>query len=262
MKRALIVIGLIGLIITVTMLVSNNRNTNPSNEETIMKTSKLNQIRETATQTTAALAVAAIVATNAFAENTAIYSAKAKGSKCTIAGTSTVHDWTMDSANISGSIEADENFPESALTNSAAAKPKVSVSMPVRTFKSGKQTMDDRMQEEMNVTKHPKYEYRLIELKPKSKAGATGKLEFDAVGALTIIGNTVTNTMPVTIEKKGTNIVIIGSTPIKMTDYKMKPPVIKILGLEAMSVGDDLKINFEWQLAKKVQSAPAPAPAK
>ena len=55
------------------------------------------------------------------------------------------------------------------------------------------------------------------------------------------------------------NIVIIGSAPIKMTDYKMKPPVITLLGIPTMSVGDDLKITFEWQLAKKVQPAPAPA---
>ena len=211
-------------------------------------------------KTLAALSLATLFATAALAE-TVRYEATPTGNKCTIAGTSTVHDWTMDSKIISGFIEADEKFPESALTDAAAAKPKVSVSMPVRSFKSGKSTMDEKMQGEMNVTKFMKIEYRLIELKPKSKADATGKLEFEAVGALTIVGNTVTNTMPVTIEKKGANIVVIGSAPIKMTDYKMKPPVIKLLGIEAMSVGDDLKITFEWQLAKKAPPAPAAAPA-
>jgi hypothetical protein len=207
------------------------------------------------------LSLAASFVVNSAAQNTVIYSAKPKGSKCVMAGTSTVHDWTMETSVIGGTIEADENFPESALSNPAAAKPKVVASMPVRTFKSGKETMDKKMQSEMNETKFPKYEYRLIELKPKSKPGSTGKLEFDAVGALTIFGNTVTNTMPVTIERiGGTNLVIIGSTPLKMSDYKMKPPVISLLGIPTMSVGDDLKINFEWQLVKKV--APTNAPTK
>lgn len=213
----------------------------------IMKTNTLKSIT--------ALALVAAFSASAVAENTVIYSAKPKGSKCVMAGTSTVHDWTMETSVIGGTIEADENFPESALTKPEAAKPKVSVSMPVRTFKSGKETMDKKMQTEMNETTYPKYEYRLIELKPKSKPGATGKLEFDAVGALTIIGNTVTNTMPVTIERVGTNLVVIGNTPLKMSDYKMKPPVITLLGIPTMSVGDDLKINFEWHLVKK--AAPA-----
>ena len=213
----------------------------------------------TSIKTLAALSLATLFTAAAFAEGAVRYEATPTGNKCTIAGTSTIHDWTMDSKIISGFIEADEKFPESALTDAAAAKPKATVSMPVRSFKSGKAAMDDKMQVSMDSTKFMKIEYRLIELKPKSKAGATGKLEFEAVGALTIVGNTVTNTMPVTIEKKGTTIVIIGSAPIKMTDYKMKPPVITLLGIPTMSVGDDLKITFEWQLAKKVQPAPAPA---
>ena len=222
-----------------------------------MKTNTLERFHHVAAKSVAIVSLATLFVAAALAEGGVRYEATPTGNKCTIAGTSTVHDWTMDSKIISGFIETDEKFPESALTDAVAAKPKVSVSMPVRSFKSGKAAMDERMQDSMNATKFMKLEYRLIELKPKSKAGATGKLEFEAVGALTIVGNTVTNTMPVTIEKKGTNIIVIGSTPIKMTDYKMKPPVIKLLGIEAMSVGDDLKINFEWQLAKKVQPASA-----
>ena len=181
------------------------------------------------------------------------YDAQPVGSKCKMEGTSTIHDWTMESVIIGGFIEADPKFPESALSDAAAAKPNVSAFMPVRTFKSGKTTMDQKMQDAMNATKFPKIECRVIELKPKSKAGATGALEFDAVAALTIIGNTVTNTIPVTIEKKGGKLKVTGSTPLKMTDYKLKPPVINILGIPTMTVGDDLKISFEWSLAAKAQ---------
>ena len=111
--------------------------------------------------------------------------------------------------------------------------------------------MDSVMQENMREPEFKRIEYRLLELKPKSAAGATGALKFDAVGALTITGTTVTNTMPVTIEKVDGKLKIIGSAPIKFTEYKMKAPEIKILGMSAISVGDDLKITFEWLLAPK-----------
>ena len=128
----------------------------------------------TSIKTLAALSLATLFTAAAFAEGAVRYEATPTGNKCTIAGTSTIHDWTMDSKIISGFIEADEKFPESALTDAAAAKPKATVSMPVRSFKSGKAAMDDKMQVSMDSTKFMKIEYRLIELKPKSKAGATG----------------------------------------------------------------------------------------
>ncbi|MGC3957293.1 MAG: YceI family protein [Verrucomicrobiota bacterium] len=179
------------------------------------------------------------------------YDAQPGGSTCSMDGTSTMHDWTMTTAIISGYIEADANFPESALTNTAAASPKVVANLPVRAFKSGKAKMDEKMQEHMQTDKFGRIEYRLLSLKPKSKAGAAGPLEFDAVGTLTIVGKTVTNTMPVTIEKKDGKLKVVGSTPLKMTDYGLKAPVISLLGIPTISVGDDLKIKFEWALAPK-----------
>jgi len=99
----------------------------------------------------------------------------------------------------------------------------------------------------MKEPQFKKIEYKLVELKPKSAAGATGALKFDAVGALTIVGVTRTNTMPVTIEKTDGKLKIIGSTPVKCTDYGLKP--FSFLGLA--TCGDDLKISFEWSLAAK-----------
>ena len=67
------------------------------------------------------------------------------------------------------------------------------------------------------------------------------------MGALTIVGVTRTNTMPVTIEKTDGKLKVIGSTPIKCTDHGLKP--FSFLGLA--TCGDDLKISFEWSLAPK-----------
>ena len=49
------------------------------------------------------------------------YEGQPSVSKCKMAGTSTMHDWTMESGMVLGSMEVDPNFPESALTNADAA---------------------------------------------------------------------------------------------------------------------------------------------
>jgi Uncharacterized conserved protein len=197
-----------------------------------------------------ALMATGLLAISASAQ-TVRFNSQPKGNKVVVSGDSSIHKWTMESGIIGGTMEVDANFPESALTNPEAAKPTVNVYVPIRTLKSGKATMDERMEETMTASKFPRVEYKLIELKPKSKAGATGALEFDAVGALTIVGKTVTNTMPVTIEKKDGKLKVVGSTPIKLTQFEIKPPVISLPLLPDISVYDDLKIDFEWNLAPR-----------
>ncbi len=180
------------------------------------------------------------------------YDAQSTGSKMKIDGTSTIHDWSMESVNVGGYMEVDAKFPESALTDAKAAKPVVSVFIPVRTLKSGKTTMDKVMQEHMKEPEFKKIEYKLLELKPKSPAGTTGPLKFDAVGALTVAGVTKTNTMPVTIEKvEGTKLKVSGTTAFKMTEYGVKPPAPTIFGMPTISTGDDIKLTFDWVTAPK-----------
>jgi hypothetical protein len=179
------------------------------------------------------------------------YEGQPSASKCKMDGTSNMpmhSDWSMQSIMVTGFMEVDPNFPESALTNADAAKPVTQVGIPVRSFKSGNATMDSKMQGHMNSTKFPKIEYRLIELKPKSKPGTTGALQFDAVGALTIVGVTVTNTMPVTIEKKDGKLRVTGSAPVKMSSHGLKPYTFLLV-----STGDELKITFDWALSPKAK---------
>lgn len=175
-----------------------------------------------------------------------LYAAQPTGSKMTIAGTSTIHDWTMVSGIVGGSILADAKFPDSALTDSQAATPAVQVFTPTKSFKSGDKKMDSSMYEYLKEPEFKRMQYRLIELKPKSAPGSTGPLKFEAVGALTVVGVTVTNTMPVTIEKTDGKLKITGTLPLKCTDFKLKPFRFLVL-----SCGDDLTINFEWLLAAK-----------
>jgi hypothetical protein len=177
------------------------------------------------------------------------------GSEARVDGTSTIHDWTVTNKLVRGFIEADVAFPESALKPAAdTPKPKVEVSILVRALKSYDKKMDEIMLEHMEEPKFKKIEYKLVDLKPKGAAATGGKFTFDAVGALTVHGTTVTNTMAVTIEKlDGGKLKVTGSAPLKMTSFGVKPPA-PALALGLIKTGDDIKVSFEWVTAQKVET--------
>lgn len=181
------------------------------------------------------------------------YESLPTGNSCVIEGTAPAHDWTMKSSIISGSMDALEGFPECVFTNAAGAKPAVVIRIPVRSIKSDKASMDTRMQGCMDAAKHPNIEYRLIELKPKSPAGTKGAIQFDAIGALTIYGKTLTNSMPVTIEKKDGKMRVIGTSSVKMSDHNIPPCTFSLLGVSLIKVGDEIKIKFDWLSAPKAR---------
>jgi hypothetical protein len=198
------------------------------------------------------LLLLAVTAVHAADEPSLIrYNAQPTGSTVKMEGTSTIHDWTVESTLVGGFMEAAPGFPESALTNAQAARPTVTVSIPVRSLKSYARKMDEVMQEHLDMAKFPKIEYRLIELKPKTNA-TPAQLQFDAVGALTVSGTTRTNTMPVAFERiAGGKLKVTGSIPLKMTDFGVKPPAPSILGMPLIKTGDDIKISFEWLTSPK-----------
>lgn len=178
------------------------------------------------------------------AEGMVHYDALPAGSHMKIEGDSTIHAWHMDSAVLGGFMEVDAKFPESL---PADAKTKAEIFMPVRSFKSGNKTMDNKMQDTMKETQFKKIEYKLTEL--KAKAGAAG--QFEATGQLTIAGQTKPLTMTVTAEKvDGKNLKITGSTSFKMSEYGVTPPQLTIAGV-GLKTEDSITNSFEWLLAPK-----------
>jgi polyisoprenoid-binding protein YceI len=137
------------------------------------------------------------------------------GSKVKLDGSSNIHDWTVESQLLSGFMEFDAAFAKDPAAAAKSAKAEVSIA--VRSLKSGKRPMDNVMYEAMKIQQHPKIEYKLIQLTPKSGGAQDSKAQFDATGSLTVAGVTRTNTMPVTIEKVGENKAkVSGTTTVKM----------------------------------------------
>ena len=180
------------------------------------------------------------------------YSAK-PGSKVTLDGTSSVHDWTVESMIIGGSMELgfDPWNPPAPGKVQAA----VTSTIPVRSLKSkGKldpKRMEEVMQETMKMQTARNIEYRLTELTLKEAPKTPAEpLQFDSKGELSMAGVTNKISMPVTMERlEGNKLKTKGNITLKMTAFGMKPPSPKIL-LGMLSTGDDVKVRFEWLTEK------------
>lgn len=178
------------------------------------------------------------------------------GSKMKLAGTSTMHDWTVESGIIGGTMELGFD-PANPTPGKVPAK--VTTTIPVRSIKSGKKGMDDVMHETLKMQAHPRIEYQLTELVLKeAPKSADAPLVFDSKGQLAVAGVTNQIAMPVTMQRlEGGKLKTTGTTTLKMTSFGMKPPAPKIaLGL--ISTGDDVSVSFEW-VTEKAGAATAAA---
>lgn len=182
------------------------------------------------------------------------------GSKVTLEGTSTIHDWTVTSAIIAGFMELESNFPldPAQPTGDLKVTPKVDVSIPARSLKSGKSLMDDVMHDALNVKSHTNITYALKEMKPvERKAG--DPLAFNTKGDLTVNGVTKELAMVVTLAPQpGNKLKASGNTQLKMTDFGIKPPAPAV-GLGLIKTADEIKITFDWMTAKKAEKKTASA---
>lgn len=195
--------------------------------------------------------VAALLITTARADNN-IYVAIPNASSMKIDGTSTIHDWTVESKVIGGRMELDSNFPldpAKEAPKDLKLTPKVKVLIPVRQLKSGKSVMDTVMHNAMKAEEFPSIEYTLLEMTPQGKAD--NGMKFATKGIIKCSGVTKTNDFDVVMTKIEDNkLKVTGTTKMKMTDFGIEPPAPKI-ALGAIKTSDDVKLTFEWITAPK-----------
>src|SRR5258705_6717879 len=183
-------------------------------------------------------------AVSAFAADTIHFESR-PGRKVKVEGSSTVHDWAVESLAIKGFMDVPADFAKDPA--GAAKNIKAEITIPVRSLKSDKSAMNNIMWEAMKMKEHPNIEYKLLELTPKSDGTQGGNsAQFEAKGKLTVSGVTRTNVMPVTIEKvDDTKAKVTGTTGVKMTDFGIKPPAPTV-GLGFIKTYDDVKITVQW----------------
>lgn len=161
--------------------------------------------------------------------------APAAGSSVTIHGTSTLHEWSMQGSTINGEVSVSGDWKTNGLAEAV-----VDVSIPVTSIRSDHERMDRIMAEALKSKDNPVITYRLTgaTLERQSTAHTTGKL--------TIAGATRDITMDVTISGSNGLYTLTGSTPIRMTDFGIKPP-ITMMG--TLKTGNDVTVTFRWVIA-------------
>jgi polyisoprenoid-binding protein YceI len=174
------------------------------------------------------------------------------GSRLTLDGTSSIHEWTMESTIIGGSMELGFD-PWNPKAGKVPAK--VAANIPVRSLKSkGKidpKRMEEVTHENLKIKTAPRIEYTLTELVLKEvPKTATDPLQFDSKGQLSLAGVTNQISMPITMERlEGNKLKTKGTIGLKMTSFGIKPPAPKLL-FGMVTTGDDVKVTFEWVTEK------------
>lgn len=158
-----------------------------------------------------------------------------KNSTCTIAGTSTLHDWEIVAENLTGRAEVTINEGEIETIQA------LNFSVEVNGLKSGKGGMDRNTYKALKSNRFPIIKYEFVRVIEKRKTSDGNYLK--TVGKLTVAGKTNTLYLDVTaLSNEG--ISFIGESTFKMTDYDVDPPVA-LMG--AVKTGDEITITFNVQ---------------
>jgi polyisoprenoid-binding protein YceI len=154
-----------------------------------------------------------------------------QSSTLSIYGSSSLHDWEIKVTQIDGELEIDDSKVISSLI----------VQIPVRSLKSGKRAMDNKTYISIDDKKNPNIIFQLTE---SSSIKITDKnVEVTLTGNLTLAGETKKISFKSTGEiTESGDFRLKGSIPIKMTDFKIKPPTA-VFG--TMKTGNDVILKFD-----------------
>lgn len=146
-------------------------------------------------------------------------------------GTSNVHDWDMKPTKVTGELGLNDS---KQITT-------IAIKVEVKSLKSGNGIMDGKTYDAFNYKNNPYIVFVLTDALPGklsendtevtltgnlSFAGATRKISIKTIGKIT----------------KSGDYHLKGSVPLKMTDYKMKPPTAM---LGTMKTGDAVTVEFD-----------------
>ena len=147
----------------------------------------------------------------------------------TINGTTNVHNFESKATIATGDLVIVDKKVQS-----------FSVEIPVKGIKSNEKLMDTKTYEAFNADKNPMISFKSTDVNSLKVDGSD--IIVSVTGNMTIAGVTrkVTLTAAGKIIKPGV-YEFKGTIPVKMTDYKMKPPTA-MMGV--MKVGDDVKLKF------------------
>lgn len=177
-------------------------------------------------------------------------------------GTSNVHDWEAETQRISGSLRLpgqwqrdDDRIQLQPQLDSAEAQPRLTVRVPVRSLKSGKNGLDKNMYKALEADDHPHVTFVLKEI--EGEDGADGQtVIWQARGDLTIAGATrsVDLELHVTPIENG-RLQIKVEKPLKMTEFDIDPPTA-MFGMARAK--DDVTVTATWIVERRTPQPTIP----
>lgn len=155
--------------------------------------------------------------------------------KVSIAGTSTVHDWTADVNTVSG-------IADLVMTNGELiALNNLNVKLDANSIKSEKGSMMDKnIYKSLKTKDHNFITFKLTTVKSLASTGNVTNLSVD--GELTIAGTTKLVNLRAACTGNDGSYKFEGAKKIKMTDYNVEPPTFMF---GAMTTGDEVTITYE-----------------
>ncbi len=153
-------------------------------------------------------------------------------SSITIYGTSNLHDWDIKIDQISGDF---------VINNSKQVESLV-VKIPVRSIKSGDRLMDRKTYETLDADKNPTIIFQLSD-PISTQVPDQNNVQVTLTGNLTVAGVSKKISFLATGKSAGSGAYNFkASIPLKMTDFKMKPPTA-MLGM--VKAGDVVTLKLD-----------------
>ncbi|WP_458627168.1 YceI family protein [Winogradskyella sp. PC D3.3] len=154
-------------------------------------------------------------------------------------GTSSLHDWTLETEKQSGKV---------VITNAEDLEiSSLSFSVEAESLKSGKSSMDNNTYKALKTDDYKTIDFKLTSVKQVDKL-SNQSFKVSTLGKLTIAGVTKTITLDMTLNIDGTKVLLSGEKSFEMTDFGVDPP--KAL-LGTIKTGNTIKIVFKSVFDKK-----------
>ena len=155
------------------------------------------------------------------------------GAEFIVAGTSSLHDWTMTSKSATGTANiVMENNELKSIDN-------VFVTLKAESLKSGKGGMDDNAYKALDTKKNPDIKFTLDRVKSIEKKG--DHFLINAEGKVTIAGQTKTMAIQSKAYPEGKGLRVTGNKTFKMTEFGVKPPTA-LMG--TIKTGDEITVSY------------------
>jgi polyisoprenoid-binding protein YceI len=182
------------------------------------------------------LLICALVFTATAIQAQDFYKLQPENSKLIVEGTSTVHDWQ---------VESNEFSAETVLKMNGDGVTQVShveFTSPAESLKSGKKLMDTKMQEALKSKTHPEIKFSLKGDNVISGEKAT------IPGLLTIAGKTKEVNVAVDFDAQNPQkFKVSGEVPLKMTEFNVDPPTAM---MGTIKTGDEVIVKFDLEFQR------------